>query len=95
MENKVPNIMDCEVTACAYNEMKKCHAKAITVGGSHPKCDTFFKTDQKGGLSGDVAMVGACKVTSCAYNMLLECGADGIQIAMHGSHPDCKTYKTL
>ena len=39
----MPHIQTCEMTDCAYNKHKQCHAVAITVGDEKaPICDTFW-----------------------------------------------------
>ena len=92
MENKEPKILDCAMNDCAFNKNQECHAFAITVGGPHPMCETFFEAGQKGGVS-YLGMVGACKMNNCMYNKSFECSAQGIHVGMHARHPDCMTFK--
>ena len=80
--NKMPNILSCEVTECAYNNKEECHAGAITVDGPEPLCETFFMHTPKGGIE-DIGSVGACKNDVCMYNESLECTASGINISKH------------
>ncbi len=95
MPKKMPVINECEMTGCAYNQQRACHAMAITVGdGACPTCDTYFSpASSKGGVRDMTGGVGACKVSECQYNDAFECSAPGIRVAPHGTHPDCETYK--
>lgn len=93
MAVKMPKILDCVMSDCSYNKNKECHAMAVTVGGSHPMCDTFFKSSQKGGVM-DIGGVGACKVSDCKFNKALECSASGIHVGVHQDHADCSTFAT-
>ena len=92
MAMKMPMILDCKMTDCAYNEKQKCHALAITVGGPAPLCDTFLKRTQKGGVADVTGSVGACKVDNCKFNQSLECAADGIHVDNRGGHAECNTF---
>lgn len=88
----VPRIIKCVFESCSYNSDSRCRASAITVGDEdHPRCDTFFQSNAKGGES-LMGRVGACKVTVCMFNKLLECDAREINIGLHGPHPDCLTF---
>jgi hypothetical protein len=90
---QLPRVQTCDATQCGYNH-DGCHAFAITIGGAgHASCDTFFATDDKGGLD-LVASVGACKRTDCTYNRELECHAPAIQVAPGHELADCVTYRT-
>jgi hypothetical protein len=94
MSKKMPVINECEMTTCAYNQQRVCHAMAITVGDTVcPMCDTFFARPDKGGVGDMTGTVGACKESDCQFNDALECSAPGIKVASHGGHPDCSTYK--
>ncbi len=86
-------IIECSAVDCSYNKDQKCHAIAITVGGPEPTCDTFMTAKRKGGVVDMTGGVGACKVEDCAFNQSLECSAGGIDVGMHGGHPDCNTYR--
>jgi hypothetical protein len=92
----MPKVAECSVTSCAYNESKKCHTMAITVGEepSSPICDTFVQSSAKGGSKELMAGVGACKAADCDYNQKLECTAPNINVGMKGQEADCLTFKT-
>lgn len=89
----MPRIQLCDVTECAYNIDKNCHAVAITVGNAQAaRCDTFYK-HSKGGIRTLTGGVGACKMDSCKFNTDLECFADqGIKVATNGGEAVCKTF---
>jgi hypothetical protein len=90
---EMPKIAKCEVEQCAYNRDHACHAPAITVGdSSHPMCDTFVNSKQRGGSAGVQGTVGACKVSICSYNEMLECHAPKISVQHHQDHADCATF---
>ena len=90
---EMPRVSKCEVTDCAYNVDKLCHAIAITIGDTvHPMCDTFCKSMTKGGDVSCIASVGACKVSMCSYNTDLECQASEISVGYKGSEPDCLAF---
>ncbi len=91
MVKAAPKIIDCIMSDCSYNRNKACHATAVTVGGPHPKCDTFLKAPRKGGVK-KAGVVGACKITECCYNESFECSASGIHMGIHQNHADCSTY---
>ena len=89
-------VTECEVTDCAYNMDKTCHAMAITIGDTvKPRCDTFCMSSKKGGEEGYVASVGACKVSVCAYNIALECNSPAICVGYQEGEPDCLTFKAI
>lgn len=92
MMMKMPMIIDCKMTECAYNANKKCHAMAITVGGPEPMCDTFLKRTKKGGVPDMNGSVGACKVANCNFNQSLVCSAEAIHIGVHDNHAECDTF---
>jgi hypothetical protein len=90
----LPKVAKCDITECAYNHEKMCHASAITVGnGLHPRCETFFSRSQKGGDIGAIGKVGACKSANCEYNQNLECQAPEINVGCQGSEVDCLTFE--
>lgn len=90
---QMPKVKSCNVADCAYlAKGNECHAMAITVGGHHPYCDTFYKSSTKGGAD-QVGGVGACKVDNCKFNRKFECTAEGIDVSLHEDHADCKTFK--
>jgi hypothetical protein len=84
----------CEINRCAYNLNGQCHALAITIGGdaSHPQCDTFFGSSEKGGEKNRVARVGACKVADCMFNKSLECSSANIMVGYKRDEIDCLTF---
>jgi len=90
---EMPTIDACSATGCAYNVEHKCHARAITIGGTtHPACDTFIPADQHVSRA-EPAGVGACKVVGCRHNRNLECEAPAIEVAPHAMHADCVTFE--
>lgn len=89
---QMPMINMCKISDCAYNMNNKCHALAITVGGSLPKCDTFTKRAKKGGDKDVNGAVGACKVETCKFNTDLECAAESIDVSMHSGQAECVTF---
>ena len=91
----MPKVTECDVTQCAYNQQKKCHALAITIGdGSHPHCDTYCQTtSMKGGDLAAMAGVGACKTIECSHNDHLECRAPSIRVGHLIDDIDCQTFK--
>ncbi len=94
MEMQMSKVHECEAIDCAYNAERTCHTMAITVGdGSCAMCDTFKKSDMKGGISRAIAGVGACRKEDCQFNESLECSAESITVGMHSGHPDCKTFQ--
>jgi len=90
---KMPKVLDCDMTDCAYNRDKKCHALAITVGSPCAMCDTYLHSARKGGVDDETGGVGACRMADCAANVDLECTAKGIHVKHHGKHPDCASFK--
>ncbi len=87
-------VSECDVTECAYNRDKMCHAMAITIGdGERPMCDTFCSASTKGGDMSCMAGVGACKVLMCQYNQNLECNASEIHVGYNGQEIDCLTFQ--
>lgn len=93
MAMSMSKISGCEVTECAYNSNKNCHTMAITVGAEAcAMCDTFKKSDMKGGDVSTIGSVGACKADSCKFNESLECTAENIMVGIHASHADCTTF---
>jgi len=92
MPFKMPQIINCIVTECAYNSNNMCRAMAITVGSACAACDTFTKQSQKAGIPDATGSVGACKISSCKYNDALECTANGIHVGRHEDHAECNTF---
>jgi hypothetical protein len=92
---KMPEVLHCAQSACAYNRKAKCHARAITVGGggSEHLCDTLFVSGQHT-LRDDTAGVGACRASNCVYNADRECVADGgVTIEAVSGQAECLTFK--
>jgi hypothetical protein len=88
----MPKVSSCNVKECAYLlNNQECHAGAITVGDTHPYCDTFFRYSKKGGAD-QIGSVGACKMNNCKFNQSLECTASGVDVRYHEDHADCKTF---
>lgn len=92
---KIPEVSDCDVTRCAYNVNKSCHARAITIGdNTNPLCDTFFDSQSHAHNTKMMAGVGACKVSSCKHNDDLECQADHIRVGTQHGLVKCMTFET-
>jgi hypothetical protein len=85
-------ISSCEEADCFYNHDTACHAPAINVGGPHPRCDTFSRSDKHIARE-PVGRVGACHVAECRHNVDLMCGARAIEVGRHQDHPDCTTFE--
>jgi len=94
MGMKMPQVQQCSVDNCAYNQKHACHAMAITVGepAGDPACDTFFEAARHGGVKDMTAGVGACKTSDCKFNQDYECTANNVMIGMQHNQPDCLTY---
>ena len=86
------NINKCNDEECYYNKDNMCHAEAITVGSSSPKCDTFWKSTQHGGPA-KMAHVGACHMSNCRWNQDMSCSAEGVEIKVQGTEADCDTFE--
>lgn len=90
---QMPAVAQCQATECAYNQGRKCHALAITIGDAeNPQCDTFIVSSTNGGDSSVTARVGACKVSKCKYNRSLECSAPNISVGYMKSEVSCTTF---
>lgn len=89
----LPQVQDCSVSSCSYNEGSACHAGAITIAGDHAHCGTFveisFRSD-----SDRTGMVGACHRSECRFNDKLECAATSVRIGAGADVADCLTYET-
>ena len=96
MGMKMPQVMQCSVSGCAYNSDEGCHAMAVTIGepAGEPTCDTFFAAIRHGGVMDTTAGVGACKSYDCRHNKNYECAAPNIRVGMRHDQPDCLTYET-
>lgn len=95
MPMKMPKVMDCTVSDCAYNSAKACHAMAITVGDNPnlPICDTYLQSSIHGGVKDMTAGVGACKTAVCSFNKDFECSAPNIHVGKKQGVPDCLTFR--
>lgn len=89
---EMTEVSRCEVTHCAYNMDKNCHALGITVGDINDhKCDTMCRASQHARRSG-LAGIGACKVANCIHNVDLECQADEVSVGVRLGQAECLTY---
>lgn len=86
------NVLTCTVIECSYNQKEMCHAPSITVGDTHPTCDTFT-TQPANQADLEMPDVQACHATSCRFNKNEDCAAAGITVAHHSDHADCLTYR--
>ena len=95
MVPKMPQVVGCSVEECAYNANKNCHAMAITVGDPHGSadCDTYFKSENHGGVKDLTAGVGACKLAMCQFNKDYECTTTGINIGMSQANAGCLSFQ--
>jgi hypothetical protein len=92
---EMPVITECQVSTCAYNVNKNCHARAITVGDSiHPGCDTFLKGPRHTSHPEQIAGIGACKTSICKFNDDFECMADSVKVGMVKNEANCMTFST-
>ncbi len=90
---EMPLVSRCDVSNCAYNVSKSCHAKAVTFGDfTNPGCDTFFDSVSHNKETRRVAGVGACKVSECRFNDDLECVANEIVVGFADKKVNCLTY---
>lgn len=91
---EMPLVSECQVTACAYNVGKNCHARAITVGDSsiHAGCDTFLQESHHISDKQRIAGIGACKATSCKFNSDFECVTESIRVGMVNNEANCMTF---
>ncbi len=92
-------VADCSAGQCVYNVHNRCHAKAITIGGTmHPACDTYLSSEKHPDLSHTQALhilagVGACKTIGCKHNQDLQCTASSMRVQTHAAHADCVTFE--
>lgn len=92
---EIPAVSECTVVECAYNQARRCHARAITVGDlDQPECDTYFQSHNEVRDPNITAGVGACKAIQCRFNRELECTAPQIQVAYNEGHASCMTFET-
>lgn len=92
---KMPNIKNCDTGTCGYNREGMCHAIAINVGASGPKCDAFLQTNVKCGDNEVIGGVGACKMKDCQFNSCLICTAPEISVKWNGDQALCQTYRKV
>ena len=88
----MPQVQDCSVSSCSYNESSTCHAGAITIAGDHAHCGTFVEISFRGGGAG-TGLVGACHRSECRYNEKLECTAASVSVGAGQDVADCLTYE--
>jgi hypothetical protein len=89
----MPDVRECVVTDCAFNQGRACHARAVTIGdGIHPACDTYHPNVEKRASARTRAGIGACKVDRCEWNEDLACHARSVRDAHHQGHADCVTF---
>lgn len=89
----MPDVRECVVADCAYNNELRCHARALTIGdGAHAACDTYHPDPALRCNARAQAGVGACKVVGCEWNEDLACRARSVRVAYHQGHADCVTY---
>jgi len=87
-------VASCSVEGCAFNQERKCHAKAITIGNTtNPACDTFHPSSRHINNIRRVAGVGACKTTDCVNNEDFECKDREIHVRISGGHNVCMSYQ--
>jgi hypothetical protein len=91
---ELPQVAECTVSGCSYNEHSHCHASAVTIDSAGPdaKCVTFIPLSIKGGLDTVMAGVGACQRADCTHNDHLECTAPSVRIGGGSDLADCLTY---
>lgn len=91
---KMPEVVNCAQTDCAYNKSSECHACGITLGGGGTEhlCDTMFIAEDHTARDG-TAGVGACRATGCAFNEDWECSADSIKVGVNGGQTECMTFQ--
>lgn len=91
---EMPQVSECTVAGCSYNNHSACHAGAVTIGGhgAAAQCATFIPLNVKGGLDTVLASVGACQRADCAFNENLSCTASEVRVGAAGDLADCLTY---
>lgn len=91
---ELPQVAECTVAGCSYNEHSSCHAAAVTIGGagSDAQCATFIPLSIKGGLDTAMSSVGACQRADCNHNEHLECTASSVRIGGGSDLADCLTF---
>lgn len=91
---EMPEVAECSVAGCSYNDHSHCHAAAVTIAGTagDAACATFIPLGSKGGLDKVVSHVGACQRAECTHNSSLECTAEAVRIGSGHDHADCLTF---
>ncbi len=94
MLEKMPLIVSCTGSECAYNRNLTCNAMAVTIGADREAvCDTFYRTERKVAHPDAVSFVGACKMEGCRFNRNLECTAySGVSLVGDHGRVRCHTY---
>ena len=93
-EIQMPQVTKCNVEDCAYNNERRCHARAITVGdadGSGHRCDTMMLSAEHCDRL-EIAGVGACRATNCKHNRDFECETDVVNVEIARGRAECKTF---
>ena len=91
---EMPKVSRCDVSECAYNMDKECHAMAVTIGDVvHPRCDTLCMAVNEDLDVNCFAGVGACKTIACSYNHGFECMASEISVGYNSDEVDCMTFR--
>lgn len=90
----VPEVKKCTVSQCFYNKDNECCARAVLIGSSEPKCETFIESHQHTKHPGQ-AEVGACHIENCQYNQSMCCHACGdIEIGFSNNQAWCNTFES-
>lgn len=90
-----PEVKNCAVKECFYNQNELCHAAAINVGSDHAMCDTFIERKGDHGIPAPTGHVGACHEDDCKFNADLSCHAGSINVDYHANHADCVTFEPV
>ncbi len=95
MLEKMPLIVSCTGSDCAYNRDLTCNAMAVTMGADRQAvCDTFYRSDHQVAHPDSVSFVGACKMEGCRFNRNLECTAfSGVSLVGDNGRVRCHTYE--
>ena len=93
MNMNLPDVIDCNVGQCAYNQESKCHSGAINIGNREPVCDTYVEAEIKGGFQKSLTKIGACKMSDCRFNGNYECLSAGIKVGAVNRHALCMNFK--
>ncbi|WP_420115209.1 DUF1540 domain-containing protein [Pseudactinotalea sp.] len=92
---ELPQVSECTVSGCSYNDHSSCHAGAVTIAGvgGDAQCATFIPLNVKGGLDTVLASVGACQRANCVHNENLTCTATAVRIGAGSDLADCLTFQ--